>query len=1062
MLWISLLAFHLLPVSLKAQSLGIYPPLQTNTDNDRLSDSEELIQGTNPALTDTDGDFISDSDELLVTDTDPLLADTDLNGYTDYEDWLTLHPTLWDTNRNGMLEIRYAEHADNMSPFDDVWWPIGHLTDYDGDGISDRDEILFGNFNRYHYKRDDTDNDEIYDSEIWGGSEHWSGTDYDRDGLTASEETLAQTDPYNPDSDGDGLRDGLDLLVANPLLIDANSDGTSDYDQLMLYSYAGPYFVDEQALEVWFDIYLGNTPLGHLDWDRDGMTNVWEIANGLNPADPMDAYEDPDGDFLLNFEEYCGRTNPQMPLSLVSQNETINDIDPTSGLPVTRVVANDTEAVSGLPLPMGLMRENGLISGFDYDDDWDSDGYSNQAELAAVPPRNPRAVDVMDGDGDGLLDWWEDIKGLDKTTADENTNGAIDGGDDFDNDRLTNLQEFGYGTHPLKVDTDFDDLPDGWEVLMGLDPLSADGNEGGGGDPDNDGITNLAEMQSGKNPKKADNPVDFELKFYTAPYTASISQIDYSNPRNPDGDSTSEPNYSISSTNTFTSILNSAGGIEGLSNSSGIIQGAAPSISTLLNTVLKPILRPQSADHLVNGDYNYHRYQFTPVSGPFPGGSGPTRWDTGTTSHVANRTVIKLVSNVNLPAGHKQKLYPVVIQNNTIGSPITTTYQINPPITLEIPKNSTESTAIEPYNSLSITTNTNTEIKVYYITLDLVQINMPNWGEPNNTTDMGTNYGARSILEGGIAYITGEPTMPQLVASFKGFHNLNLDVSIDWKLEIKSERPERGTKDNKFYPASGYRTLSANEGWDIGAEFGTDFVGGKCKLYYKIGNTAEQTFEFYIRGKNPLDATAKAYAMNHSAAATYPYAWAMIQHESRQGNRSYNHFNSGADGPDHLERPKWHEPDGWGISQLDEPLGVSASTLEVYNWRKNIDKMYVELQDKKNIAISYLNFIQSKYPSKWENIPNSANSISNFPSVATNMTSLDASVVQLYNGAGVRIFVDNNGNIVSGKTKHAYASCWRFIPNNPSGQRWQFVPNQNNYVYKIIHDEFEGNKPVNE
>jgi hypothetical protein len=47
------------------------------------------------------------------------------------------------------------------------------------------------------------------------------------------------------------------------------------------------------------------------DRDRDGMHNSWEIVNGLNPDDPLDAGKDSDGDGATNLAEYKAGTNPQ-------------------------------------------------------------------------------------------------------------------------------------------------------------------------------------------------------------------------------------------------------------------------------------------------------------------------------------------------------------------------------------------------------------------------------------------------------------------------------------------------------------------------------------------------------------------------------------------------------------------------------------------------------------------------------------------------------------------------------------------------------------------------------
>lgn len=64
------------------------------------------------------------------------------------------------------------------------------------------------------------------------------------------------------------------------------------------------------------------------------------------------------------------------------------------------------------------------------------------------------------------------------------------------------------------VDSDGDGLPDSWETAHGLDPLSADGNNGRNGDPDADGRSNWLEFQENTNPNVADAarvPLDLAL-----------------------------------------------------------------------------------------------------------------------------------------------------------------------------------------------------------------------------------------------------------------------------------------------------------------------------------------------------------------------------------------------------------------------------------------------------------------------------------------------------------------------------------------------------------------------
>ena len=98
-------------------------------------------------------------------------------------------------------------------------------------------------------------------------------------------------------------------------------------------------------------------------------------------------------------------------------------------------------------------------------------------------------MDMGDNDGDGLLNWQEDVLGTDKNTPDtdddgltdyeeiyftlgdplrysKNADGVSDGKQDYDHDGLDNIQECFYGTDPYRADTDLDGLSDYDEIFV--------------------------------------------------------------------------------------------------------------------------------------------------------------------------------------------------------------------------------------------------------------------------------------------------------------------------------------------------------------------------------------------------------------------------------------------------------------------------------------------------------------------------------------------------------------------------------------------------------------------
>lgn len=96
----------------------------------------------------------------------------------------------------------------------------------------------------------------------------------------------------------------------------------------------------------------------------------------------------------------------------------------------------------------------------------------------------------MDTDGDGMPDTYENAYNFDPFVKQASST-------DYDEDGLSDLEEFRNDTNPVKADTDSDGMKDGWEVSWGLLPLDSSDAQL---DPDSDRVTNLRESVLGTNP----------------------------------------------------------------------------------------------------------------------------------------------------------------------------------------------------------------------------------------------------------------------------------------------------------------------------------------------------------------------------------------------------------------------------------------------------------------------------------------------------------------------------------------------------------------------------------
>jgi len=127
----------------------------------------------------------------------------------------------------------------------------------------------------------DTDGDMIWDVEelLYYSKQEYSGF--------RNAERLSYTDP---DSENDGLTDGDEIITYNtdPTTDDTDGDTLTDYDEVNVY----------------------DTDPTKWDTDEDGMDDGWEVKYNLDPL-VNDAREDPDGDGLINIEEYIYGASPQ-------------------------------------------------------------------------------------------------------------------------------------------------------------------------------------------------------------------------------------------------------------------------------------------------------------------------------------------------------------------------------------------------------------------------------------------------------------------------------------------------------------------------------------------------------------------------------------------------------------------------------------------------------------------------------------------------------------------------------------------------------------------------------
>ncbi len=262
-----------------------------------------------------------------------------------------------------------------------------------------------------------------------------------------------QSLPTSPDSDSDGLPDGLEVgwrVASNPPTnpaADTNGDGVPNFRGDL-----------DPPLYAVVENYSYVPGVGS---QSQGDNRTRQAAGSVtDPAKP-----DTDGDGILDGVE-DGNKNGW-----------------TDG--------------DGAALPLTATKEQ-YATARPNTGDWPNNTIESWETWTETSPTK------SDSDGDNLMDGYGE---------DKNANGFIDG--DTDKDRAHDSGEHWSETDPLKADTDGDGLPDGWEVQYGLDALDdgnfskrldgqGDVNNGPAGNPDGDLANNLQELNSGTNPTRDD------------------------------------------------------------------------------------------------------------------------------------------------------------------------------------------------------------------------------------------------------------------------------------------------------------------------------------------------------------------------------------------------------------------------------------------------------------------------------------------------------------------------------------------------------------------------------
>jgi len=279
-------------------------------DEDGLQNSLEYLVGSNPLLVDTDADGLSDGDEVLIHGSNPVNPDSDNDGLFDgVEIQLGTNPNDVDTDGDNMPDsFEVLDMYGNLRPIGERLNPLDPTDadeDFDGDGLTNLEEYLvrdaiFGNhpssFTLFKY--------------IWYGKVNSLGWDFSFPPYSPQFPVWDySTDPFNADSDNDGIPDGYEVVNGlhplDPIIVNSNilyrypelgTDGDLDFDGLWNdLEYKVRFALDAGATTN--SISSLSTHPWHADTDNDGLADGEEHRTMLLSSPVL---QDSDYDRLMD------------------------------------------------------------------------------------------------------------------------------------------------------------------------------------------------------------------------------------------------------------------------------------------------------------------------------------------------------------------------------------------------------------------------------------------------------------------------------------------------------------------------------------------------------------------------------------------------------------------------------------------------------------------------------------------------------------------------------------------------------------------------------------------